>query len=183
MKNQTNMKNKTLIISAGTIAVCAIVLASGLAIADSNHNTTTDKPAVKGDAPVEAPQWLTDYTAAKAQALSETKALMLDFTGSDWCPWCVKLDREVFATEKFQDYARKNLVLVKVDFPRRRELAVAEREQNERLAARFGIQGFPTVLVLGPDEKLLGTLGYTPGGGDAFVGELRKVNSIIPRAR
>ena len=172
MKKQSNIKNKALIVSAGAIGACAIILAQGLVIADSNCTATRSKPTVKSEAIAESPIWLTDYAAAKEQALKENKALLLNFTGSDWCPWCIKLDHEVFASAAFQDYARQHLVLVKVDFPSRRELPAAERQQNEQLAARFGIEGFPTVIVLSSREKPLGTLGYTRGGAEEFVSQL-----------
>ena len=63
-------------------------------------------------------QWLTDVPKAQAQAKSEKKLVMLDFTGSDWCGWCIKLHNEVFSKPEFSEYAKKNLVLVEVDFPR-----------------------------------------------------------------
>ncbi|HEY0368963.1 MAG TPA: thioredoxin family protein, partial [Chthoniobacterales bacterium] len=68
------------------------------------------------------PGWLTDLKEAQEQAKSGNKLLLLDFTGSDWCGWCIKLDREVFSKPEFKAYAEKNLVLLELDFPRGREL-------------------------------------------------------------
>ena len=65
--------------------------------------------------------WLTDFEAAKAKAKAENKPMLLDFTGSDWCGWCVKLDKEVFSKAAFKDYADAELVLVEIDFPRNKE--------------------------------------------------------------
>src|SRR5947209_2105501 len=65
-------------------------------------------------------QWLTDLPKAQAKAKAEHKLVMMDFTGTDWCPWCIKLNKEVFSTPEFSEFAAKNLVLVEVDFPRRK---------------------------------------------------------------
>ena len=101
--------------------------------------------------------------------------MLLDFTGSDWCGWCMKLDREIFATPEFQDYAAKKLVLVKVDFPHRRDLPLAQREQNERLAEHFDVQGFPTLVVLDAKGQFLDALGYMRGGPEPLLAKLEKV--------
>ena len=104
--------------------------------------------------------WLTDYKQAQQEAKSNKKLMLLDFTGSDWCGWCIKLDKEVFSKPEFQEYASKNLVLVELDFPRRKELSATERSQNEELAEQHRIQGFPTIVVLNSDGKKIGELGY-----------------------
>ena len=121
-----------------------------------------------------AGDWLTDYTKALEQAKTEGKQVLMDFTGSDWCGWCMKLDREVFAIKEFQDYADKNLVLLMIDFPRKKSLPDAEKAQNEKLSNQFKIEGFPTIVVLNPDGSKAGELGYTPGGPAAFLAELQK---------
>jgi protein disulfide-isomerase len=117
--------------------------------------------------------WLTDYAQAKAQAATSHKPMLLDFTGSDWCSWCIKFDKEVLATPEFQKYAADNLVLVKLDFPQTKPQPAAEKKQNEDLAKKFGVQGFPTFLLLSPDEKVLTSqVGYAEGGPKAFVDKL-----------
>ncbi len=119
--------------------------------------------------------WGTDYAKALAQAKAEKKNVLLDFTGSDWCPWCIKLDKEVFADPKFQNYAKKNLILVTVDFPQGKEQSAEVKKQNADLQDKFGIQAYPTVVVLSPDGKKVGELGYQPGGAEAFLAVLEKV--------
>jgi thioredoxin-related protein len=119
--------------------------------------------------------WLTDFQKAQDQAKADKKLVLLDFTGSDWCGWCIRLKREVFSQDEFKDYASKNLVLVEVDFPRAKPQSGSLREQNEQLAGRFGIQGFPTIVVLDGEGKKVGELGYTPGGPSAFIAELEKL--------
>jgi thioredoxin-related protein len=119
--------------------------------------------------------WLSDYRQAQSEAKNGNKLLLLNFTGSDWCGWCIKLEREVFSQPEFQEYAKNNLVLMTVDFPRAKALAGDVRKQNETLAEKYGIQGFPTIVVLNGDGKQVGALGYMAGGPKAFVAELQKL--------
>ncbi|MCX6966399.1 MAG: thioredoxin family protein [Verrucomicrobia bacterium] len=122
-----------------------------------------------------ADEWLTDYAKALAQAKAQNRPVLIDFTGSDWCGWCMKLDKEVFSLEDFKSYAAQKLVLLKIDFPRRRALAPAETMQNQKLANQYKVEGFPTVIVLNPDGTKAGQLGYQPGGPKAFISALEKV--------
>ncbi len=118
---------------------------------------------------------MTDFAKAKAAARSGDKLMLVDFTGSDWCGWCIKLSKEVFSKNEFKKYAEQNLVLVEIDFPRRKTQTDAVKVQNEKLAADYGIEGFPTVLVLDADGKKVGELGYMEGGAEAFIAELEKI--------
>jgi thioredoxin-related protein len=120
--------------------------------------------------------WLHDYKKAQQEATAANKFLLLDFTGSDWCGWCRKFDREILSQPQFKDYARENLVLLEVDFPRAKPQSVELRKQNLELARQYQVQGFPTIVVLnGNGEKLWQYDGYFPGGADAFVAELEKL--------
>jgi protein disulfide-isomerase len=119
--------------------------------------------------------WTDNLEAAKAQAKKENKKILLDFTGSDWCGWCIKLKREVFSRPEFQDYATKNLVLMEVDFPRTKAQAENVQQQNMVLAQQYQIEGFPTIVVLNGEGKQVGALGYVPGGPEAFIAELEKL--------
>ena len=121
------------------------------------------------------PGWLTDIKQAKEQAASAKKLILVDFTGSDWCGWCIKLDREVFSKPEFKEYADKNLVLLEVDFPKRKELSATQKAHNVGLAEQYGVQGFPTIIVLNGEGKKVGELGYMPGGPSAFLAELDKL--------
>jgi thioredoxin-related protein len=120
------------------------------------------------------PGWLTNYKQAQETAKSDKKLLLVDFTGSDWCGWCIKLDQEVFSKPEFKEYASKNLVLMEADFPRAKQLSATEQSQNEQLAQQYGIQGFPTIVVLNSEGKKVGEVGYTPGGPAAFIAALEK---------
>ena len=121
--------------------------------------------------------WLTDFDAARARARAEDKPLLLDFTGSDWCPPCMRLRKEVFSKPEFADYAAKNLVLLEVDFPRRRPLAPAQQAANDALAQQFGIDGFPTIVLMNPAGETLARLNYTRGGAAAFIAEVERVRA------
>ena len=118
--------------------------------------------------------WLDDLEKAKAQAKAENKKILLDFTGSDWCGWCKKLDAEVFSQQAFKDYAAKHLVLVEVDFPRSFQLPEATKKQNDELAKKFKVQGYPTIVITTASGTKRGELGYMPGGPEAFIKELKK---------
>ena len=116
-------------------------------------------------------QWKTDLPKAQAQAKQENKLVMLDFTGSDWCGWCIKLNREVFSKAEFAKFAKENLVLVEVDFPRTKKQTEEQKRANAALAEKYKIQGYPTIVVLNGDGKKLGDLGYMPSAKD-FIAKL-----------
>jgi protein disulfide-isomerase len=119
--------------------------------------------------------WLTDLPKAQAKAKQENKLVMLDFTGSDWCGWCIKLNKEVFSQPAFAEYASKNLVLVEVDFPRSKPQSTELKKANAALQDKYKIEGYPTIIVLNSDGKKVGELGYQPGGPKAFIAELDKL--------
>lgn len=120
-------------------------------------------------------KWMTDLPKAQAQAKSENKLVMMDFTGSDWCPWCIKLNKEVFSTPEFAQYVEKNIVPVEVDFPNKKKLPDDLKKANDALQKKYNIQGYPTVIVLDSNGKKVGELGYEPGGPKAFIAELEKL--------
>ena len=122
-----------------------------------------------------ATEWLTDLPTALARAKKENKAVLLDFTGSDWCGWCMKLKAEVFDTFEFGAYSAANLILVEVDFPKRKKISVDQQNANYALASQYGIKGYPTIIILNADGRLLGQCGYMEGGPVAFVGRIEKL--------
>jgi protein disulfide-isomerase len=128
--------------------------------------------SIVSSAALAAEGWGDDYDKALAAAKSEKKLLLMDFTGSDWCGWCIKLNKEVFSKEEFKEYAKKNLVLLEVDFPQHKKLAQKIKEQNDKLQNEYHIDGYPTVIVLNPEGKKVGELGYMEGGPKAFIAKL-----------
>ena len=128
-----------------------------------------------GWAQASKPGWVTDQPQALAKARTEKKLVLMDFTGSDWCGWCMKLDKEVFSTPEFQKYAQDHLVLVELDFPHKKQLPPALKTQNDMLGKKYAIEGFPTIIVLDPQGNKVGELGYQPGGPVAFIAALEKL--------
>ncbi len=128
-----------------------------------------------GATAAESVNWLTDLPKAQAQAKAEKKLVLLDFTGSDWCGWCIKLNKEVFAQPEFAEYAKQNLVCVEVDFPNKKKLSPEQKKANDALAAQYKIEGYPTIIVLDSEGKKVGELGYMKGGPKAFIAELNKL--------
>ena len=115
----------------------------------------------------------TTLSAALNQARSEHKMVLLDFTGSDWCGWCIKFDKDVLSTGKFAGYAKSKLVLVTLDFPRHIKQDAAVKQANQDIKKRFGVNGFPTFVLLNSAGRELGRqVGYLKGGPDAFIAEL-----------
>jgi thioredoxin-related protein len=118
-------------------------------------------------------QWGTDLPTALNQARSQNKLVFLDFTGSDWCPWCIKFTDEVLATPQFAAYAQNKLVLVKLDFPHNIAQSDDLKRANQELHDRYNVNGFPTYILLDASGKELGRqVGYRSGGPDAFIAEL-----------
>ena len=122
--------------------------------------------------------WQTDYYATLRQAKTERKLVLMDFTGSDWCGWCIKLKAEVFNTPEFAAFAEANLVLLEVDFPRRKAQTQQQRAQNLALQNRFGIEGYPTIIVASSEGKPLASLGYQPGGPNVFIDALKRIHGV-----
>jgi protein disulfide-isomerase len=119
------------------------------------------------------PLWRNDLPGALQQARSENKLVLLDFTGSDWCPWCIKFDQEVLSTENFAAYASQKLELVKVDFPRHTPQGDDLRQANLSLKKQFLVDGYPTYVLLDANGRELGRqVGYQEGGSQAFIAEL-----------
>src|SRR3989339_576822 len=95
--------------------------------------------------------WKENLDEALKTAQLENKTVLVNFTGSDWCIWCKRLNEEVFSKPEFAEYAEKNLVLVRIDFPRDKEQTQATKYYNQQLAAQFKIEGYPTIVLLRKD--------------------------------
>ena len=119
--------------------------------------------------------WLTDLSTAQAKAKAEHKLVVMDFTGSDWCYWCKKLNSEIFSSSDFAAYAAKNLVLVEVDFPQAKAQSDALKKANQALQTKFKVEGYPTIIVLNGEGKKVGELGYMEGGPKPFIAQLAKL--------
>jgi len=120
--------------------------------------------------------WTDDFEAAKEQAGKEGKLLLVDFSGSDWCGWCKKLDNEVFAQPEFLKGVKDDFVLVMIDSPSdKSRLSEKAAKQNPGLLKKYGISGFPTVLIMDAAGEVLDQTGYRDGGAEAYVEYLMDV--------
>jgi thioredoxin-related protein len=130
--------------------------------------------------------WHTDMAKASELSLKEKKPLMLFFTGSDWCGWCIRLQKEVFKKEEFTKWAKQNVILVELDFPKRTAQEEALKQQNYQMQQIFQVKGYPTVWLVNPEKtaegkinlSALGSTGYVAGGPEKW---LEGVNSIIKK--
>jgi len=157
----------------GGLAVALSVMA-----ADVTPPAAPKKPEPKEKTPAEmvaAGLWLRDFEAAKKAAGEKKRPILVDFSGSDWCGWCMKLDKEVLSQKAFKDYAKDNLVLFVADFPQKKKLPEMETKQNEKLAKTYKVRGFPTVLLLDAEGKTLAETGYKPGGAEKYVAHIKEL--------
>ena len=123
---------------------------------------------------IDGQQWLESYVQAVSLAKAEQRPILIDFTGSDWCGWCIRLDEEVFSKSQFRDWAKENVVLLKLDFPQTQPQSMELVEQNQGLAQKYGIQGFPTILFINESGQVLGNSGYLQGGPGAWIEDAKQ---------
>ena len=123
--------------------------------------------------------WLTDLDEGIKVAKAEKKAILVDFTGSDWCGWCIRLKKEVFDQKEFAAVT-KDFVLVELDYPQKKKQSPEEKAKNQALAKKFSIEGFPTVMLLDSNGEPFAQTGYQAGGPEkylAHLADLRKANT------
>ena len=119
-------------------------------------------------APAWAAEWMTDLEAAKTKAAAENKAVLVDFTGSDWCGWCIRLRKQVLDTPAFETYAKDKFVLMEVDVPQNPKFDQALLKRNQELCEQYGVSGFPTILVINPKGDVVGGFsGYVASTAEA----------------
>ena len=146
------------------------------------HNQVVAKSAsqpLAGESQVQASglTWSLDFPRALARAKAGNRMVLIDFTGSDWCPWCIKFDEDVLSKAGFAAYAENKLVLVLADFPNHTKQSSALKQANEELGKQFQVDGYPTLVVLNSSGKEIGRqVGYAPGGPDAFIAKLERFN-------
>ena len=127
--------------------------------------------------------WLTDLDEGIKVAKAEKKAILVDFTGSDWCGWCIRLKKEVFDQKEFAAVT-KDFVLVELDYPQKKKQPAEEKAKNKAWAEKFSIEGFPTILLLDANGEPFAQTGYQAGGPDKYLGhlaELLKANTADGR--
>ena len=128
--------------------------------------------------------WLDDYDAALKKAAAENKHVVIDFSGSDWCGWCKRLDKEVFATDEFRKGAAEKYVLLMVDSPRDKSLLTPEAAKNNpKLVEKFNVEGFPTVVVLDSKGEEVMRTGYQAGGPEKYLKMLDEEIRFAPEIK
>lgn len=152
--------------SVATLAV--IALAAGGCMKPSMRDSAADLNSADGSS---LTIWHDSFEAAREQSLVSGKPILADFTGSDWCSWCVKLHDDVFSKAEFEAWARENVVLLELDFPQRSRQDPEIQAQNEKLASLYAIDSYPTVLMLDAQGNELARTGYHPDPA-AFIGTL-----------
>ena len=177
------MNRRMLIAAAGALLLGISLIASALPppskIVSRKLKPKAPPPAARPVPPPPPPPargvWLTSMGEAMAIARRERKVILVNFTGSDWCPWCIRLHDEVLKQKPFLDYAARNLVLLTVDFPRNKWQTPAQKRENEDLSRRYGVEGFPTILLLDANGKVIARTGYRRGGAVRYVDHLRSI--------
>jgi len=153
-----------------------------LAVIATISSLACSKPAPTAEAPPSP--WTHEFEVAKTRAKQENKTIFLYFTGSDWCTWCKKMEKDILTQKEFLDYASENLVLVELDYPRSPEnkakQSESEREQNKVLDKKFKIEGYPTIYLVDaegeaiPDGDDFAKEEYTKDGPAGMVAALKK---------
>ncbi len=150
--------------------LCGLLFGCGVASDESQPMTKHSEENI-----VPEPTWYTSFDEALSESKTSGKPLLVDFTGSDWCHWCIVLKDEVFSQPEFKRWAHKNVVLLELDFPHSKPLPKPLRQQNERLAVKYGVQGYPTVLFLDSHGVAFGRSGYMEGGAKNWIAEADKI--------
>ena len=119
--------------------------------------------------------WIDNFEQAQKEAEAFKQPIFAFFTGSDWCGWCVRLKKEALDTKEFEKFAADNLILFEADFPRAKKISDKVKKQNDELASKYGVRGYPTVFLLDAEGKQLGRTGYKAGGAEAYVKHLKEV--------
>jgi len=129
--------------------------------------------------------WETNLQKATEVSIKTKKPLLLFFTGSDWCGWCIRLQKEVLKTPEFNAWAKDNVVLVELDFPRRSPQIPEIQKQNMELQQIFQVQGYPTVWFANPSMKegkinldKLGSTGYVAGGPSKWLEGAKQIVAL-----
>ena len=120
-------------------------------------------------------KWETDANKAMALSKKTGKPILADFTGSDWCGWCIRLHKEVFDTPAFAKWASSKVILLELDYPQSKPQSAEIKKQNAGLAQKYKIEGYPTILFLNASGKVLGQYGYDSGGPSKWIPNAEKL--------
>lgn len=157
------------------VLVAAALMVSALAYLGKLGPVGPGKAAVPGIEPGVNGEWIEDAEQAARMAMQSKRPLMVFYTGSDWCVWCKRLEKETFGEPAWKAYAALKLVLLKLDFPKQNAQPEARQRLNRALHDRHQVENrFPTIVFLDPAGKELGRMGYFPGGPELFIPALER---------
>ncbi|MFC2049111.1 thioredoxin family protein [Chlamydiota bacterium] len=164
------------------VAICFSIVTCGVspAFAD-NAPAPTPSPNQNQAAQAQAPatvsqiKWYTNYAQAVQDAAKNHKPILMFFTGSDWCGWCKKMQQEIFSSPDFVSQVGNSFVFVDIDFPMNQQLPADVAQQNTQLKQKYGVTGYPTVIILDANENFIAETGYRPGGGKAYADYLKQL--------
>lgn len=162
-------------LSAKILMSAAVLLSAGIVIAAPGKGPGSHQQASRRHTTSRQYQIMDNYQEAQRLARKTHKPIMIIFSGSDWCGWCIKLEKEVFSKPEFKNWAKDNIIVYLADFPRRNYLSAEKAKQNNLLLKEYGVRGFPTVLIVNERGQILGKTGYRPGGPKKYVDHLKKI--------
>lgn len=153
----------------------ALLLFASFILFGCNNNDTNAQALMKTSShDVNGLEWHTNLEKAVEIAKKENKQVFLQFSGSDWCKWCIRLNNEVLFTKDFANFAKDNMVLVNLDFPRTIPQTEEVKNYNRGLMNKYGIQGFPTVLLLDKSGNVVLQTGYRAGGPAPYIAHIKE---------
>ncbi len=130
---------------------------------------------VAGTAMAADVKWQTNLDEAIKTAAKEKKVVLALFTGSDWCPYCVKLDKELISHKEFSDFANSEVIPVFIDFPRKTKLQPGQAKMNDQWMEKYKVEGFPTIVFIDGKGKSIGTAGYSGGDAASYIKEFKTI--------
>jgi len=164
------MKQFLLLALVATSAVYAQTNNTKMSAPSENGKAQQQEKVQSGQRPQSGTfKWYTNFDEASMVASQSRRPMVLYFTGSDWCGWCKKMDQEVFASSEFQNAVGGKYIFVKLDFPMNSKLPESEMRQNAQLKQRYGVTGYPTLVLIDSEGSFIGETGYRSGGGRSYA--------------
>ena len=148
------------------IIALGLLLVAGTACTAETAKSDTNDDYSEGE-------WFTRVDEGLEAAQEKEKPVFLLFTGSDWCVWCKKLSNEVLNKEAFSNWAKDNMILVKLDFLRKTKQPADIKKYQRKIAKKYGIRGFPTVLLLDKNGEVIAKTGYQKGGAENYITHIK----------
>lgn len=167
------MKYVLFMLMLSMVAVLGCTPAEGPADNAASKAAESSQAASLDATKYELGAWTENWDLAIGAAEELKRPILVNFTGSDWCVWCIRLVNEVFSKDEFHEYAKENLILLKLDFPRNIAQDDALKKQNATLQKKFGIEGFPTIVLMDSTGKEINRTGYQKGGAESYIKHLK----------